>query len=153
MLFRLFILFTIIPLIELSILIKIGAYIGTWNTIVLVVTTGMLGAALARHQGIKTFTSIQQALQAGQLPGDRLIDALLILIAGALLITPGILTDVAGFLLLIGSTRGAVRRYLKNRFQAHLVVGRCPPVDYRRDDDFIDVEATASDTENPPDQE
>lgn len=152
MLFRLFILFTLVPLLELTLLIKIGGHIGAWNTIALVVITGMLGAALARHQGIKTFAGIRHELQAGRLPGDRLIDALLILVAGALLITPGVITDVAGLLLLFGPTRGAVRRYLKIRFQAHIRMSGFTTMNYRQDDGFIDVEATEGGHEAPVDQ-
>ncbi len=152
MLFRLFILFTLVPLLELSLLIKIGGYIGVWNTIALVVITGILGAALARHQGIKTFAGIRHELQVGRLPGDRLIDALLILVAGALLITPGVITDVAGLLLLFGPTRGVVRRHLKTRFRAHIQMSGFTTVDFRQDDGFIDVEATEGGHESPVDQ-
>ncbi len=153
MMFRLFILFTLVPLLELSLLIKIGGHIGAWNTIAIVVITGILGAALARHQGIKTLAGIRHELQAGRLPGDRLIDALLILVAGALLITPGVITDVVGLLLLFGPTRGVVRRYLKTRFWAHIQMNGFTTVDFRQNDEFIDVEATTKESEALEDRE
>jgi UPF0716 protein FxsA len=107
---RLALLFVGIPLLELFILIQVGQWIGLWPTIGLVVLTGFAGAALARLEGLRTIWSIRGELSRGRLPGNALFDGLAILVGGALLLTPGILTDVLGFSFLLPPTR---RLYLK----------------------------------------
>ena len=116
---RLLILFIVVPLIELVILIDIGRLIGTVPTIVIVIGTGILGAYLARREGFRTLFTIRHKLQTGQLPADELLDGLIILIAGALLITPGIITDCFGFLMLYSPSRARFKSYLKKRFSVH----------------------------------
>ncbi|MBN2296353.1 MAG: FxsA family protein [Pirellulales bacterium] len=109
---RLLILFTIVPLVELWLLISIGEVIGPFYTIAIILVTGVVGASLARWQGILCLQTVQRQIQAGQLPTDSLLDGLGILVAAALLITPGVLTDIVGFTLLIPSARRVVRRML-----------------------------------------
>jgi len=110
MFLRLFLLFTIVPLVELVLLIKIGGVIGVAPTIAIVIGTGVLGAWLARWQGLAVLRRIGDEMAAGRLPTDALIDGLLVLVAAAMLLTPGFLTDSAGFLLLVPGTRAKVRR-------------------------------------------
>ncbi len=141
MLFRLLLLFTILPLVELALLIGLGKRIDVGPTIALVVVTGVIGAALARHEGLRTLNCVRSDLAAGQLPADRMIDAFLILIAGALLVTPGIITDVVGFLLLLPPARAVVRNHLKNRFRARFALIDTTKVRPPCQDDLIDVEA------------
>ncbi|MEM8962111.1 MAG: FxsA family protein, partial [Acidobacteriota bacterium] len=93
MFFRLLLLFTLVPLIELAVLVWLGQWVGLLPTIALVFVTGVLGAYLARRQGLITWTRVRAAMARGELPGEALIDALLILIAGAVLLTPGLITD------------------------------------------------------------
>ncbi len=112
---RLFLLFTGIPLIELYLLIKIGQWIGALPTIGIVLVTGALGAYLARMQGSSVWLQIQRKMEVGIFPGDEMIDGLLIVVAGALLITPGILTDVFGFGVLFPVTRTPIREWVKRR--------------------------------------
>jgi len=147
MLLRLLLLFTLVPLIELSLLIELGRRINVGPTVALVIVTGVIGAALARHEGLRTLRNIQSDLGARRLPGDRMIDALLILIAGALLVTPGIITDAIGFGLLIPPARAVVRNHLKRRFSAKFTM--IDPMNMRPpgQDDFIDVEARSPDDE------
>lgn len=114
---RLLLLFILVPAVELALLIEIGSRIGTLATLALIVVTGMIGASLARRQGFQIFRKVQAEVAAGRLPAGSLVDGLLILIAGALLITPGILTDAAGFLLLIPAYRGFMKRALWRRFE------------------------------------
>jgi len=116
MLGRLLLLFTIVPLAELYILIKIGGYIGGFNTILLVLMTAMLGASLARLQGLRTLQQIQLSLSQGQIPAEEMIDAVLILMGGLLLLTPGVLTDVFALVLLFPCTRAYFKRWLRRRF-------------------------------------
>ena len=119
MLSRLIFLFVAVPLVELAILLQVAQVIGLLPTIALVVTTGVAGAALARHQGLRAFLAVQQELAAGRLPGRALLDGLSILVGGAFLLTPGILTDIAGFSLLVPVSRrwlqGVVKRRLERR--------------------------------------
>jgi UPF0716 protein FxsA len=134
--FRLLLLFTLVPLVELYLLIRIGSVIGVVPTIAIVVVTGALGAALARHQGLGVLRRLQEDLAAGRPPTDALIDGLLILVAGAMLLTPGLITDAAGFLLLVPAGRRMVRRAVSAAFSRRLVV-RDPGIidaEWRRED-------------------
>ncbi|TVR03251.1 MAG: FxsA family protein [Spirochaetaceae bacterium] len=112
MLGKLFLLFTVIPLIELYLLIRIGTWIGALPTILIVLTTGFVGAWLAKLQGFQVWARIQIEINEGRFPGDPLLDGLLLLAAGLLLITPGVLTDVLGFALIIPASRIPIRRAL-----------------------------------------
>ncbi len=113
MLIRLILLFTVIPLIELYLLIQVGRYFGAFHTIMIVLITGIIGGLLARSQGLSVQRQIRVDLQKGVIPTDSLIDGFFILIAGALLITPGMITDVFGFILMIPFFRGWLKKRLK----------------------------------------
>ncbi|HUT91587.1 MAG TPA: FxsA family protein [Thermoguttaceae bacterium] len=147
MLVRLFLLFTLIPLVELALLFWIAQHTGWLFTLSLVIVTGVVGAWLARQEGLRCWLEVQRQLAEGKLPAEPLLDGLMILVAGALLITPGVLTDLVGFALLVPPIRRLVRRHLSARFQAHLVVHpmqgfAAPPAE---DDDVIDVEYRKTD--------
>ena len=129
MLFKLFLAFTLIPLVEIYLLIKLGQAFGAMTSILLVIITGMLGAYLARMEGLRTLFRIQETLREKKIPGNELLEALLIVLAGLVLITPGFLTDAVGFMLLIPATRVRVRDWLRNRFQTRFT--------RKHDDDFI----------------
>jgi len=109
MFIRLLFLFTVAPLIELFLLVKLGDAIGFWPTVALVVTTGAVGAILTRMEGMRVLRQAQADFQQGRVPTDRLLDGLLILIAGAVLLTPGLITDALGFFLLVPPGRRLVR--------------------------------------------
>ena len=117
MLGRLILLFVTVPLVELALLIWVGERIGTLMTVALVIGTGILGATLARLEGLATLRRFQNRMAAGELPHQDIIDGLLILLAGAVLLTPGLLTDTAGFLLLVPPVRAVVRRAIGNRLE------------------------------------
>ena len=116
MLARLFLLFTIVPLAELYLLMKIGSYMGAFNTILLILITGILGALLARLEGLRTLRQITKSLNQGIIPAEELVDSVLIFVAGIVLVTPGVLTDVMGLLLLLPYTRTIFKRWLRKRF-------------------------------------
>ncbi len=120
MLLRLFLLFTIIPVVELYLLLQLGRWMGPIPTLGLVLFTGALGAWLARSQGLATWTQIQIQQAQGRLPTTALVDGLLILIAGAVLLTPGLLTDLFGFFLLIPAGRKVIRAAVRRRFEAKI---------------------------------
>jgi UPF0716 protein FxsA len=110
MLFYLFLLFTLVPLVEVVILVKIAQATEWWVPILLVIATGIIGAALARWQGWQALERIRADAREGRMPASAIIDGVLILVAGILLVTPGILTDLIGFALLIPPLRSLVKR-------------------------------------------
>ena len=119
--FKLFlILFITIPLVEIAILIKIGSIIGAGYTIALVIGTAFLGVSLLRIQGISTLAKVHANISRWQLPATELIEGLILLISGALLLTPGFFTDTIGFLMLVPTLRQRLAEtffvnFMKNR--------------------------------------
>ena len=131
MLAKLFLAFTLIPAMEIYLLIQIGGVIGALNTLLIILLTGAAGAYLARLEGMHTFLKIQSSLQQGIMPAEEMIDALIILVAGITLLTPGFLTDATGLLLLIPQVRFFFKRWLRKKFdrwsntqQVHFTVMR-----------------------------
>ena len=118
---RLLLLFIGIPLVEILILIRLGEIMGFWPTVWLVIGTGILGAWLARLYGWTLWMEVQQELQLGRMPTDKMVDGLLVLVGGIVLLTPGLLTDITGFLLLIPASRKLIKQWLKKKFEAHIV--------------------------------
>ena len=114
---KLILAFTIIPIVEIYLLIEIGSIFGVLTAITLVILTGSLGAFMARMQGLQTLFRIQESLREGRMPSGELLDALLIVIAGLVLLTPGFLTDLAGFLLLIPTTRNSITSWLQRQIE------------------------------------
>lgn len=123
MLGRLFLLFTLVPLVELYLLVTIGGWMGVAPTIALVAVTGILGAWLAKREGRKALIGYREALTQGRLPEDGVVSGLLILLGGVLLITPGIVTDVAGLLLMIPPIRRKVAELITRRVERRINSG------------------------------
>lgn len=123
MLGRLILLFLLTPAVELALLIQVDQVIGFWPTVGLIIVTGLLGSHLARREGLSTWQRLNTRLQAGDLPGTELADGIIILVSGALLITPGILTDVFGFVGLLPFTRAGLRRFVMGWFQRKMEQG------------------------------
>lgn len=113
---KLFIIFLIVPIIEVSILIKMVHAIGFWETVLIQVGTAFLGATLAKYEGLRVWTNIQGQLNQGLMPGDEMVDGLLIFAGGIVLLTPGLLTDLLGFLLLIPFTRILFKKWIRKKF-------------------------------------
>jgi len=120
MFLKLFLAFTLVPFIEIYLLIKIGAQIGAFNTILIVILTGLLGASLARLEGIKTMTKVRESLNRGDLPAEEMLDAMLIFVAGVVLLTPGFITDLTGLALLVPKARYWFKRWLRKKFDEWL---------------------------------
>ncbi len=112
----LFFLFLIVPLIEVALLIKIGNIIGSAYTIALIIGTAALGVVLLRRQSLATLVKFRRNLDQGRLPAIELVEGLILLVAGALLLTPGFVTDIFGFLLLIPETRKRIANVLLANF-------------------------------------
>ncbi|MDY0375148.1 MAG: FxsA family protein [Desulfobacterium sp.] len=117
MLFKLFLCFTLIPAVEIYLLIKVGTVIGSFNTVLLVIATGFFGAWLARMEGLNTMFKVRQSLDRGIIPEEELIDAFIIFLAGIVLIAPGLLTDVFGLLLLWPVGRNAFKRFIRQKMK------------------------------------
>lgn len=124
MLGRLLLLFTVVPIVELLLLIEIGGWIGMGPTVGLVLATGVAGAWLARREGVRSWSAVQSELAEGRVPGVQLLHALLVVIAGAFLVTPGVLTDVVGLGLLVRPVRDAAIRGLRKRLERGIRSGR-----------------------------
>jgi UPF0716 protein FxsA len=142
MFLRLALLFTVVPLVELYLLIEVGRLIGVGATIAIVVATGLLGAWLARLQGLAVVRQVRANLEAGEVPTEAIMDGLLILVAAAVLLTPGLITDALGFTLLIPAGRRLVRRLFARLVGWRGAGGRAPDVidvEWRRDDPPRDV--------------
>jgi len=119
-LLKLFLLFTLLPLVELTLLLVLGDVTDRWwIPVLIVVVSGVAGALLARRQGFQTFRRIQEGLSQGHLPTQSLLDAVLIFFAGALLLTPGLLTDLLGISLLIPPCRKFYKTRLITWFKNH----------------------------------
>lgn len=117
MLIYLILLFTLLPIIELGLLIKIGQHIGVFYTLTIVILTGLWGAVLAREQGLRTLQKIESQVNSGMMPGEEILDGVMILCGGILLLTPGLITDTIGFLALIPVTRDLIKKELKKKLQ------------------------------------
>ena len=113
----LLLLFVVVPALELGLLIQIGRMVGTLPTLALIVFTGVLGAWLARRQGLGVMRQVRAEMADGQIPAGPVVDGVLILIAGAVLMTPGLLTDLFGFFLLVPAGRRLVKNHLKERLE------------------------------------
>jgi UPF0716 protein FxsA len=122
MFFKLFLIFAIVPVIELALLIKIGSIIGTLNTIAIVILTAIIGAYMVKLEGLGVMYRIQKNMQEGIFPGEELINGMMILIAGALLLTPGFFTDIIGFLMVFPFSRNHIkkiaRRYIEKKMSS-----------------------------------
>jgi UPF0716 protein FxsA len=116
--FRIFLLLIIVvPAFEIGILIYSGKVLGIPPTIALILITGVIGAWLAKREGLETIRLAQVQIQNGQLPGEAIMDGICILVGGTLLLTPGFITDTVGFLLLIPATRAIVKKWLRKFIQ------------------------------------
>ena len=116
MFFKLFLSFTLIPVAEIYLIIKLGGLLGAFNTMAIIIITGFVGAILARMQGLQTMLRVRQSLEQGLVPAEEMVDALLIFAAGIVLLTPGFITDLAGLLLLFPPTRFHIKRFLRLKF-------------------------------------
>lgn len=141
MFWKMLLLFTMVPLLELALLIQIGQWIGVIPTVLLVFVTGVVGATLARSQGLMVIRDFQVTVKRAQVPAIGMIEGLLIVIGGALLLTPGLITDIVGFSFIIPSSRRLVALYLadylasmvKKKFTYH-------EREKSREDFYMDIE-------------
>jgi UPF0716 protein FxsA len=126
---RLLLLFLLVPLVEIYVLIKVGSVLGAGYTIILVIFTAIVGAYLARSEGAQAMLRVRANMDQGIMPGDDILDALLILVAGLVLLTPGFVTDIFGLLLLFKPSRRLIRRYVREKLEDWI---RNRDIHYRR---------------------
>ncbi|WP_429885453.1 FxsA family protein [Geoalkalibacter halelectricus] len=123
MFIRLLFLFTIIPVVEIYVILQVGRQLGVAPTVALIILTGIAGAYLARTQGFEIIARIQRDTAQGQLPAESLLDGALVLAGGLLLLTPGFCTDLIGFVLLIPLSRDSLKRFLRQWLQKQIEHG------------------------------
>lgn len=123
MLAWLFVLFTVLPVVELWLLITIGRNIGAVPTVFMVVAMGALGAALARHEGRRVFGGWRRAIQEGRIPEEGILEGALVLTGGVLLLTPGVVTDLMGLLLFIRPTRRIIAAMVRRKLESGIASG------------------------------
>jgi UPF0716 protein FxsA len=120
---RLALLFVIVPLVELALLIQMGRLVGFWPTIALVVFTGLTGAWLARMEGLRTIWRLRSDIENGRMPRQAIMDGMAVFAGGALLLTPGVITDLVGFSLLFPATRHAIQKRILARLERSIQEG------------------------------
>jgi UPF0716 protein FxsA len=145
MLLPLVLVFIVVPIAELAVIIQVGQEIGVPSTVAVLVADSVLGSVLMRSQGRAAWRRFNEATRAGRVPAREVLDGALVIFGGALLLTPGFITDILGLVLLIPPTRALVRRALARRLAHRMVVSMTSPRPRRRGDD--DVEGTAVDVD------
>jgi UPF0716 protein FxsA len=138
-------LFVVVPLVEIYVIIQVGQAIGPWWTIALLIADSIIGAALMRSQSRTAWRRFQLALSEGRPPAREVIDGALVIFGGALLLTPGFVTDIFGFAFLLPPTRAIVRRLLVRNFAARMFIAAAGRP--RRGRQAYDVEGTAVERE------
>ncbi len=146
MLLPLVLLFIVVPIAELFVIIQVGQQIGVWWTIGILVADSILGSILMRSQGRATWRRFNDVMASGRVPAREVLDGMLVIFGGALLLTPGFITDVLGLVLLLPPTRAVVRMVLVRRFAHRMVVSMTAP--RPRAGRTYDVEGTAVDVED-----
>jgi UPF0716 protein FxsA len=159
---RLLLLFTVVPLVELFLLLRIGGAIGPLPTLGIVVVTGVVGSTMARAQGVRVIREAQAQMNRGEMPSRGILEGILVFSAGLLLVTPGVLTDVVGFALLVPKVRALVasrvgrairERFVVTTFQSTSFQERFGMDDRGRplDADVIDIEPSDEGEGGEPD--
>jgi UPF0716 protein FxsA len=149
--FLLIALFIIVPIAELAVIIQVGQAIGVWWTILLLIADSILGSMLMRSQGRVAWRRFNEAVRASRVPAREVADGVLVIFGGALLLTPGFITDIFGLLFLLPPTRAVIRRLFLRQAMKRITVSMVgtpvPPRNGRRSDD---VEGTAVDVDPRP---
>lgn len=117
----LFLLFAIMPIIEIALLVQVGGIIGGWNTIALVILTALIGSYLVRREGLATLQTAQAKMQRNEIPGNEIVQGLMLVIAGVLLVTPGFVTDILGLLFVMPGSRQYLARNISKHMKARVV--------------------------------
>lgn len=117
----LFVLFALMPIIEVTLLVQVGAVIGGWNTLAIVLLSAFIGAYFVKREGLATLQNAQAKMQRNELPGKEMAEGLMLVIAGVLLVTPGFITDIVGILFVLPGTRGLLAKFVMKHMQMRVV--------------------------------
>lgn len=120
--FLLFFLFIVVPILELAVIVEVAGGIGLGNTLALLILVSLAGAWLVKREGIGAWRRVQEQVQAGRVPAKEMVDGVMILVGGALLLTPGFLTDAVGLSLLLPPVRAVLRRLMRRRITGWVTV-------------------------------
>jgi len=115
----LFVLFIVIPIIEITVIMQVGELLGVWPTVAIVILSAWLGAKYVRQQGIATLQSVQGKMAQGEMPSSEIVTGLMLLVAGVLLVTPGFVTDIFGLSLLIPAVRSAIAEQVQKNIKVN----------------------------------
>jgi UPF0716 protein FxsA len=119
----LFILFALLPILEIALLINVGSVIGGWNTVGLVLLSAFIGAYFVKREGVSTLQTAQEKMQRNEVPGKELVEGLMLVVAGVLLVTPGFITDIFGFLLAMPGSRHFFAAQVSKHMKMRVVAG------------------------------
>jgi UPF0716 protein FxsA len=119
----LFILFAVLPILEIALLVNVGSMIGGWNTIGLVILTAFIGAYFVKREGISTLQTAQAKMQRNEVPGRELVEGLMLVVAGVLLVTPGFITDIFGFMFALPGSRHLLASQVSKHMKMRVVAG------------------------------
>lgn len=142
-----------VPLLEIALFIQVGGWIGLWPTLALIVLTAVIGAAMLRWQGVSVLMRAQRQLAEGTLPVMEVFEGLCLVIAGALLLTPGFFTDGVGGLLLVPAVRQVLYAQVRRRIEAHVVDVGGPAPGPRGPPPTIEAEYEEVDEDRAPDRD
>ncbi|HVM13704.1 MAG TPA: FxsA family protein [Egibacteraceae bacterium] len=153
----LFVLFIIIPIVELAIIIQVGQVVGTGWTIVALIAVSLVGAALVKSEGLRAWRRVREALAEARMPAEEVVDGALVLLGGALMLTPGFLTDGVGLFLVVPVTRGLINRGIRGRVRSAFGlrpprrrgVRRRPPESPSARHSVVDVDVVSVERDDP----
>ncbi len=140
------IIFVVIPLIEISVFMSVGEYIGMGKTLLFAFLTAIIGGMIIKYQGLHTISAMRESSEHGRMPVNEIFDGFCLIAAGATLITPGFVTDTIGFLLLVPPVRTLIRDAIKKRTDIHVGMGQYES-HRRQDPDIIEAEYEKIDDE------
>lgn len=147
-----FVIFFLIPFLEIMVFMSVGGTVGFWNTLLLALLTAMIGGFLVKKQGLETLEALRRTAQSGTIPLNEIFDGICLIIAGATLITPGFVTDTIGFLLLLPPIRAGIKHYIRTHTNWHTEAasyGQGPRSPYHNDPNVIEAEYERVDDERP----
>lgn len=117
----LFLIFAVFTIVEIAVLVKVGEMIGGWNTIALVLLTAFIGSYFVKREGLHNLQMAQEKMQRNELPGNEIVQGLMLVVAGILMVTPGFVTDILGILLVLPGTRHYVTSHVSKHLKARVV--------------------------------
>lgn len=150
----LFVLFIIVPIVELAVIIQVGQVVGAGWTIVALIVMSLIGAALVKAEGLRAWRRVREALAQSRMPAEEVVDGALVLLGGALMLTPGFLTDGVGLLLVLPPTRSVLNRTIRGRVRGAFGLSRRPPRTGAprppADDSIVDVDIVRVERDDRP---